>query len=420
MKKRMTTVALASMMFAGSTLNIVYTDSGIDSEKTKSQLNDIRQNKKKLNEEVLNTQNEIDSVNSSINDITSKLNEVLDKKINNEKKLIEIQNKLDDEMTSLKNHLANYYMNSFNSDSSILENLIKSSSTSDFIVKSTYLKYAVDSKDEKVKIVENLLKEQENLLNTIRSNEDELVEVKESLLDKQAQLEDKKQRSKSALSVLSEKEAQLEDILIVQEKEEAEIKEQINNSNPSKENNITNISDKIEDKNDSNQVPDTDSNKENNSDKNVQNNIQNASDNVSNVSTNQISSKGFMIPVESYRFTSKFGYRTHPVTGEYKMHNGVDLAAAKGTVVRSAKSGEVVISKYSSSYGNYVVVNHEGGISTLYAHLDKRSVSVGDKVSMGDTIGLMGSTGMSTGPHLHLEFRVNGKQVDPALYIDIK
>lgn len=413
MKRRMTTVALASMMFAGSTLSIVCADNGIDSEKTKSQLNDIRENKKKINGEVLSTQKEIDSINSSINDITSKLNKVLDKKIHNEQRLVEIQSKLDSEMNSLKNHLANYYMNSFNSNSSILETLIKSSNTSDFIVKSTYLKYAVDSKDEKVQVVENLLKEQQNLINKIKSNEDELVKVKESLLDKQAQLEDKKQQSKRALSELAKKEAQLEDILIVQEKEEAEIKDQINNSNHSEVDNVISNSDN---NNNSSKVINDDSNIVNNdSNKDAQNNAQSSS----NVNTIKLSSKGFMVPVESYTFTSKFGYRTHPVTGEYKMHTGVDLAAPKGTVIKSAKSGEVVISKYSSSYGNYVVVNHGGGISTLYAHLDKRNVSVGDKVSMGDTIGLMGSTGMSTGPHLHLEVRVNGTQVDPTLYMDI-
>ena len=114
-----------------------------------------------------------------------------------------------------------------------------------------------------------------------------------------------------------------------------------------------------------------------------------------------------------YRLSSLFGYRIHPITGEAHSHTGIDIPAPGNTPILACKSGQVVTSAYHYSYGNYVVIDHGNGNSTLYAHMSSRAVSEGDMVTQGQVIGYVGATGNTTGPHLHLEVRENGQRVDP-------
>ena len=113
--------------------------------------------------------------------------------------------------------------------------------------------------------------------------------------------------------------------------------------------------------------------------------------------------------------TSRQGPRIHPVTGEFKNHGGTDIGASYGTAIWAADSGTVVRSSdgWNGGWGNYVMIDHGNGMQTLYAHMSSRAVSVGQTVSRGQVIGYVGSTGMSTGAHLHFEMYVNGSKVDP-------
>ncbi len=120
-----------------------------------------------------------------------------------------------------------------------------------------------------------------------------------------------------------------------------------------------------------------------------------------------------------YRKTSDFGYRNHPIFGQVLQHNGVDLSADTGTAIYAAYNGTVVVSTYNSSAGNYIMIDHGSGLMTVYMHCSKLLVSVGETVSKGQTIGLVGSTGNSTGPHLHFSVRLNGSYVDPKPYIGL-
>ena len=120
-------------------------------------------------------------------------------------------------------------------------------------------------------------------------------------------------------------------------------------------------------------------------------------------------------PVDGARLSSGFGMRKHPVLGYNKMHKGLDFAAPTGTPIYAAGDGVVEYAGRFSSYGNYVRIRHNSKLKTAYAHMHKfaSGVSVGKRVNQGDVIGYIGTTGRSTGPHLHYEVHVNNSQVNP-------
>lgn len=121
----------------------------------------------------------------------------------------------------------------------------------------------------------------------------------------------------------------------------------------------------------------------------------------------------FINPLKDrYTLTSRFGQRMH------NFHKGVDLATGSGNDIVAVKSGEVIFSGYEGAYGNLVIIQHEGSIKTCYGQCSNLNVNVGDKVNQGDVIANVGSTGNSTGPHLHFEIRINDEVVNPQDYID--
>lgn len=126
----------------------------------------------------------------------------------------------------------------------------------------------------------------------------------------------------------------------------------------------------------------------------------------------------FTWPTPGYsRITSQFGWRVHPILGTKKLHTGIDIGAPSGTGILSADAGVVIHAGWLGAYGNAVVVDHGGGVSTLYGHMSSIAVSSGQQVSAGQKLGKVGSTGWSTGPHLHFEVRVNGDPVSPWGYV---
>lgn len=115
--------------------------------------------------------------------------------------------------------------------------------------------------------------------------------------------------------------------------------------------------------------------------------------------------------------TSFFGTRLHPILGVYKTHTGIDIGAGYGTAVLAAADGMVSTAAYDAGgYGNYIIIDHGNGNMTLYAHMSQLNVGVGQRVRQGQSIGLVGSTGMSTGPHLHFEVYIGDTRIDPLLY----
>lgn len=126
------------------------------------------------------------------------------------------------------------------------------------------------------------------------------------------------------------------------------------------------------------------------------------------------------LPLKHVQVTSKFGYRDSPIYKRWKFHNGIDFAAKEGTEVLACKNGKVAaILKNDPTFGNCIVLSHEKGLTSVYAHLSKIEVKKGDIIKGGEVIGLTGKSGAVTGPHLHFEIRENGKATDPANYLDI-
>ncbi len=136
-----------------------------------------------------------------------------------------------------------------------------------------------------------------------------------------------------------------------------------------------------------------------------------------------ISNKSFDIKEDNIiwpvlgRITSGFGSRTHPISGQRDFHSGIDIAVPVGTEIRAAAPGKVITSDWRGGYGKTVIIDHGNNVKTLYAHNSKLKVSTGSNVYFGDVIALAGSTGVSTGPHLHFELIINGEEVEPRNYL---
>lgn len=129
----------------------------------------------------------------------------------------------------------------------------------------------------------------------------------------------------------------------------------------------------------------------------------------------------FIWPLKNnFKVTSKYGYRYHPISGKYHLHNGTDISAPSGTPILAVYKGVVSTVSYTSSAGNYIMINHGSGLYTVYMHCSKIIAKKGQTVSQGDTIALVGSTGSSTAPHLHFSVRLNGSYVDSGPYIGVK
>jgi murein DD-endopeptidase MepM/ murein hydrolase activator NlpD len=132
---------------------------------------------------------------------------------------------------------------------------------------------------------------------------------------------------------------------------------------------------------------------------------------------NPVQGNGRFIWPTNGSVVSGFGARAHPIFGESRMHTGIDIGASSGAPIKAGGDGVVVMAGSNGGYGNWTVVDHGGGLATGYAHQSSIGVSVGQRVSRGQVIGRVGSTGASTGPHLHFEVRVNGNPVDPMAWL---
>lgn len=142
---------------------------------------------------------------------------------------------------------------------------------------------------------------------------------------------------------------------------------------------------------------------------------------LSKTESNSIKSVNKMIlPVDSHTVTCEYGKRIHPITGNESFHTGIDIGEDMGKNIYAVLDGTVKKTVTDDpDYGNYIIITHSQGVETMYAHCSKLAAKTGDKVKSGDVIAYVGTTGLSTGPHLHFEVRINGTRLNPRWFIEI-
>ena len=368
----------------------VYSDDGMTEEERQRIINSqntiekINQNKKKIENTIKNlnslkndTQKFIEELDKNLEMLVDELNKTL-LDIDNKQVEIDITNeelekaktKEEKQYSDMKLRIKFFYEKG---ESSLLENILSGDNLEDILTRAEYI---------------------QNITDYDRKKLNELVEIKNSIIIFENQLENEK----SELLLLKETEiAQKENIekLITEKTKELEdTKSKINTSQAE----LKKL--KEEEKKQEAEILA----------------IERAI--LARGNSKRILSGGLIWPCpDSKRITSGFGNRKSPTKGGSTYHQGIDIGAPTGTTVLAAAAGEVVISKYSYSGGNYIMIDHGSGIFTVYMHLSKRSVDVGKEVSQGQKIGEVGSTGYSTGPHLHFGIRKNGNYVNPLTFV---
>ncbi|GAA0674839.1 MULTISPECIES: murein hydrolase activator EnvC family protein [Clostridium] len=407
MKKKILVCSLAAIMITNiSVVSYGKTVDGMKQEQKENnqKINDLNNKKSNLEGEKTKIQSDIEDLSSKIlaqSKIVNEKNSVVEeyeKKIQDIKDQIksleENINKLQDNIITLEMDktkkeevLGKRLRGIYKSDmyGNIFSFLLESESIGDFISR-------IDGLGRIVKNDQTLLKEVEYAQNDLELSENKLNEER-ILMNEQVE------------SLNSSKET------LVQEKQKYEdaLKElkSIENEKITKKNNLSSEERKLHDQ----ILALEESNDE------LQKDIEGFLNSVNNGSNGSQTQGGSFIRPVSDVITSNFGYRTHPVTGEQKLHTGTDFGSPYGTPVKASKNGTVVLSGTYGGYGNTVIIDHGGGIQTLYAHNSSLLVKSGQTVKQGDIISKVGSTGVSTGPHLHFEVRVNGTPQNPMNYI---
>ena len=341
----------------------------INAEKAgvESQIKEIKREKTERVKELNKLNSNLNAVQQSLDSINAEIASTEEQIAYTEMEIANKQRDYDGRMAIFNLRLKEMYQYG---EVNFLEVLLQSSSLSDFLTRFEYLKYIANNDKkllDEVTAMKSTLEDQKKSLDSMKVS---LEENKKSQLEKSAELAVATQAQQQLVNQInSDLNAQFE-ILEDLEAESKAIASQI---------------------------------------KALQ---------AKNSSSNTSAPGAYVWPCPSSRtVTSEYGYRIHPIQGTKKLHTGMDIGAKSGTDIVAAAGGTVIMAQYYGGYGNCVIVDHGGGVSTLYAHMSKIGVSNGQKVSAGQSIGKVGSTGNSTGPHLHFEVRINGNTQNPRNYV---
>lgn len=328
-------------------------------EEVQVQLSDNLKQVQKLDERISTSQQELNDLNAKIEELETSTQDI-------EKNLNEVQGQYDRQKKLLDNILVAMYESS---DTKYLDVILSSKSISDFL--SNYF------------LVTELASYETDLLNEMQAKKDEIESSKQKIEKQKEELAVIKKNQTKTAKVLENTKSVRENFIAKLSDQEKEIQAKIDEYNT----------------------------------KYAEINAEILALAMQGIDTKYIGGE-LAWPVPGYtRISSKFGMRVHPITGVYKLHTGVDISAPMGANFIAANDGIVTKASYNSAYGNMVIVDHGGGVSTLYAHGSEILVQVGQTVKRGDPVLKVGSTGYSTGPHAHFEVRLNGKVTDPMPYI---
>ena len=342
---------------------------------------------KEISDSINATQQKIASFTSQISDQEAAIAETNAQITETEAKLAKAQESLNDRLVTIyKDGNVNY-----------LEVLFQSEDFSDFLTRFEYLSY--------------ITKRDKNLVEEVKSVKAQLETQKATLEQQLASLNALKSEEEGVKALLEEQQSQQESVYAELEKDEAAIKETIAAMQATSDEIGKKIADLQAQEEAKRAAAAAVANQSNGA-------VTAAAADASSYEVTSAGSGVWPAP-SSHTITSNYGGRSYPLDGSYNYHLGTDIGASYGTPVVSYQAGTVLIASYHWSYGNYVVVDHGNGLSTLYAHMSALTVSAGQSVSAGQQVGLVGSTGSSTGPHLHFEVRINGSNVDPAPYLGI-
>ena len=368
----------------------VYSDDGMTEEERQRILNSqntiekINQSKKKIESTIKNlnalkndTQKYIEELDKNLELLVDELNKTL-QDIDNKQIEIDITNqelenaktKEEKQYSDMKLRIKFFYEKG---ETSLLENILSGDNLEDILTRAEYIQSITDYDRKKLN---ELVEMKNNIIifeNQLENEKSELLLLKETEIAQKDNIE----------KLIAEKTKELEDTKSKINTSQAELKK-LKEEEKKQEAEILAIERAI----------------------------------LARGNSKRILSGGLIWPCpDSKRITSGFGNRKSPTKGGSTYHQGIDIGAPTGTTVLAAAAGEVVISKYSYSGGNYIMIDHGSGIFTVYMHLSKRSVDVGREVSQGQKIGEVGSTGYSTGPHLHFGIRKNGNYVNPLTFV---
>lgn len=389
MKKKIISIFAILIIFCTTNYTVFAVTSSDYKQKaneTQIQVDNAKQELEQVEGQINSALQEIEDINNSIDNIEEEVNS-LSKELNNLNESIEEKEKdLDEKQKLLDERLSAAYMNSNNT---YLEALF-SGGIINFISNYDMIKQIAEYDTNLMNEVKNTKQELENErtktenikvqkeaksaeLKKLKSNKETKVN---SLTDEQKQIQSQLEEYDNQMKILERKEKEL----AAKEAKEAEEAKKKNNSSSNGS----------------------------------------TSNGGSNTSQGSTSTGSFQWPVpSSHTITSNYGYRIHPISGTKKLHAGIDIGAAGGANIVAGDSGTVMLASfgYNGGYGNYIIINHGNGVTTRYAHCSNLYVSTGETVTKGQVIAAVGSTGASTGNHLHFEVRINGESQNPMNYL---
>lgn len=375
-RKAAAAVLVAVMAFSAAALPAVYAESSSSSGSVQDRLEQaqgqLKEGKEKQNKLVA----EIDSINLQIDQIVSEIS-AADKEIaEKEKEIEQAQEKLNskkEEISDQNDDIGQRLRAMYKSgDTGILEVLLGSSDISELI--------------SNLDMIQLIYTNDQKVLSQMQTQYDEISDEKQTLEKLNEQLKAQKDEKKQSQQELESKKSDVE-----------ELEKQVAEDNEALEAQIDEL------------------NKEAQA---LTEQMQQGEIKASTSADSKYSGTAMTWPVpSSQRITSEYGNRYHPILHVNKFHSGIDIGASEGSQILAANDGMVIFSGVKGGYGNCVMIDHGGGIVTLYGHCSKLLVSEGQNVTKGQNIALVGSTGQSTGPHCHFEVRVNGSTTNPLNYL---
>jgi murein DD-endopeptidase MepM/ murein hydrolase activator NlpD len=320
-----------------------------------------------VEEQLLGALSQLDDLNLKLSEAKSQIDKTTIELVLKEQELIDIENDLESKVQVLNDRVASIYKNR---NINILEVLLKAENFIEFI--------------SRLKLMNMIAEQDTEIVTGIKEKKQATLSVKKSIIDLRKKQEEHKQQVESLVAQAEAKKSEIEGIY--------NEKNALLSKTTANKNALIQMEKQLEAK-----------------ESEVKRILE---------SYRYGSAPGGKLawPVAG-RLTSGFGYRIHPIFGVRRFHSGIDIAAPYGTPVKAADGGQVVQSGYFGGYGYSIMVYHGGGYATWYAHLSSFNVSAGQMVERGQVIGFVGSTGWSTGPHLHFEVRINGNAQNPLGYL---